>query len=136
MAQSAQVMHTLHNEHHITVRATTIIGTKVENWDGEDLGKIEDVVIDKLHGDVQYLILEYPGTYGPEWLQKRFAVPFESLGMRRVAGGEVEYILNVDESFLKKAPGFDCDDRPDFADPSFTSVLKDYYKEVKVDMRV
>lgn len=134
MAQAAQVIHTLPNEHHITVRATTIIGTKVENWEGEELGKIEDVVIDKLHGDVQYLILEYPGTYGPEWLQKRFAVPFESIAMKR-AGNEVEYVLNVDEAFLKKAPGFDCNDRPDFADERFRSVLKDFYKDVSVDIR-
>lgn len=125
----------LPNDRRITVRATTMIGTKVENWDGEDLGKIEDVVIDKLHGDVQYLILEYPGTYGPEWLQKRFAVPFESITMKRVQG-DVEYVLNVDEAFLKKAPGFDCNDRPDFADTRFSSVLKDYYKDVSIDIRV
>lgn len=113
-----------------------MIGTRVENWDGEELGKIEDVVIDKMTGEVSYLVLEYPGTYGPEWAQKRFAVPFESIGMRNLPGDKVQYILNVDEAFLKRAPGFDCNDRPDFADPRFQSVLKDYYKDVSVDIRV
>ncbi len=123
-------------QHHHTVRATTIIGTHVENWEGEKLGIIEDVMVDKRLGEVTYLTLVYPGEYGQRYPNKRFAVPFESIAMRDMGNGEVEYILNVNESFLRQAPGFDCDDRPDFADERFTSVLKDYYKDVSVDMRV
>lgn len=118
-----------------TIRATDMVGTQVENWEAEHLGEITDVMVNKFDGRVAYLVLSYPGTHGPEWLNKRFAVPFESIAMKPV-GHEVEYILNVDEDFLRAAPGFDKDDWPDFANPQFNSVLKDYYKDVSVDIRV
>ena len=118
-----------------TVKASTIVGTHVENWEGEHLGIIEEVMINKDHGDVAYLVLSYPGTYGPEYLNKHFAVPFDSIAMRKLPGN-VDYILNVNEDFLRRAPGFDKTDWPDFADAKFNSVLKDYYKDVSVDIMV
>ncbi len=120
---------------HHTIRASTICGTHVENWEGEHLGVISDVMIDKLHGDVAYFVLSYPDNFGPDYLQKRFAVPFESIAMK-TSVSDVDYILNVDEDFLRKAPGFDNANWPDFGDEAFRSVLKDYYKDVSVDIRV
>ena len=118
-----------------TLRATDIVGTHVENWEAVHLGVITDVMINKFDGTVAYLVLSYPGTYGPEWLNKRFAVPFESIAMKPV-GHEVEYVLNTTEDFLRSAPGFDTEHWPDFADTEFHSVLKDYYKDISVDLRV
>lgn len=118
---------------HRAVKASDIVGTHVSNWDGEHLGLITEVMIDKMHGEVAYLVLSYPGTWGPDYLNKHFAVPYESIAMKHVMA-DVEYILNVDEAFLRKAPGFDKADWPDFADEKFTSVLKDYYKDVKLDL--
>lgn len=120
---------------HQTVPATLIVGTHVENWDGENLGNITDVMINKRDGEVSYLVLSYPGEFGRRYPNKRFAVPFESIAMKNT-GRDVEYILNVDQQFLEKAPGFSCENWPDFADQRFTSVLKDYYKDVSIDIRV
>jgi len=120
---------------YFTVKASTIVGTRVENWEGEDIGRIEEVMIDKRHGDVAYLVLSYPGTFGAEYLNKYFAVPFDAIAMRDVGGG-LDYILNVDEAFLRRAPGFNTSDWPDFADTAFRSVIKDYYKDVSVDLVV
>lgn len=116
-----------------TVKASQIIGTQVANWEGEHLGLIVEVMIDKLHGDVAYLVMSYPGTFGPDYLNKYFAVPFESVAMKHLVE-DVEYILNIDEAFLRRAPGFDKIDWPDFADTRFTSVLRDFYKDVKIDV--
>lgn len=116
-----------------TVKASTICGTHVENWEGENLGTITDIMIDKHDGDITYLVLSYPGDYGRTWPNKRFAVPFESIGMK-VLPSDGQYILNVDQTFLENSPGFDIDNWPDFADPAFHTVLKDYYKEVKVNL--
>ncbi len=118
-----------------TLKATDIVGTHVENWDGEHLGVITDIMVNKVDGEIAYLVLSYPGTFGPDYLNKRFAVPFESIAMKTIVS-DVDYILNVDEEFLRKAPGFDKEDWPDFANPQFNSVLKDYYKDVSVDIRV
>ena len=118
-----------------TIPASTIVGTHVQNWDGENLGLISEVMINKMHGDVAYLVLSYPGDYGTKWPNKRFAVPFDAIAMRPI-GGNVDYILNTDPEFLMKAPGFDANDWPDFADEKFHSVLKDYYKDISVSIMV
>lgn len=116
-----------------TVKASDVCGTHVENWEGENLGTITDIMIDKHEGDITYLVLSYPGDYGRTWPNKRFAVPFEAIGMK-VFPPDGQYILNVDQAFLERSPGFDIDNWPDFADPAFLTVLKDYYKEVKVNL--
>ncbi len=117
-----------------TVGSTSIIGTHVENWDGENLGVIEEVMIDKNYGEVSYLVLAYPGRFGPRYHNKRFAIPFNAIAMKQITPREVEYILNVDEAFLKRAPGFDKHNWPDFADKTFKSTLADFYKDVSVDV--
>lgn len=116
-----------------TVPATKIMGTHVENWEGENLGTITDVMVNKFDGDVAYLVLSYPGDYGILWPNKRFAVPFEAIAMR-TERGPVEYILNVSQASLENAPGFDKDNWPDFADQKFCAGLKDYYKDVKLNL--
>ena len=118
-----------------TIAATKVIGTHVENWDGENLGNITNIMIDKFNGEIEYLVLSYPGDYGVRYPNKRFAVPFESIAMRSV-GGKCEYLIDVNQDFLEKSPGFDEDNWPDFADQRFVRELKDYYKDVRVDMRV
>lgn len=120
---------------HQTISASKIVHTHVENWEGENLGTISDIMINKVHGEVAYLVLSYPGDYGKLWPNKRFAVPFNAIAMKHVEGG-VAYILNAQPEFLMKAPGFDTDNWPDFADEKFHSVLKDYYHHISLDMVV
>lgn len=119
-----------------TLAATKIVGTHVENWNGDNLGIITDVMINKYDGDVAYLVLSYPGEYGQRFPDKRFAVPFEAIARRKMPDGTCEYLLDVDEAFLQNAPGFSAGDSPDFADERFAKVLKDFYKDVSVDIRV
>lgn len=121
----------------ITVSVRDIVGTHVENWQGENLGNITDVMLDKRDGDILYLVLSYPGEYGIRYPNKRFAVPFDAIVTKlRNNDTEGDYIMNVDEEFLKKAPGYDKDNPPDFADTRFISAIKDYYKDVSVDIMV
>lgn len=117
-----------------TVKASTICGTHVENWDGENLGTVTDIMLDKHEGTITYFVLSYPGDYAIFWPNKRFAVPFEAVARKQTPDGGIEYLLNVDAQLLQRSPGFDVDHWPDFADEKFTSVLHDFYKDVKLDM--
>lgn len=119
-----------------TLAATKVVGTHVENWDGDHLGIISDVMFNKYSGDLSYLELSYPGEYGQRYPDKRFAVPFESIARQKKPDGTCEYIINVEPEFLQGAPGYNKNDSPDFADDRFTSVIKDFYKDVSVDIRV
>jgi sporulation protein YlmC with PRC-barrel domain len=118
------------------VRVSEIIGTDVENYEHENCGCIREVVINKTYGEVAYFVLSYPGHFGPDYEQKYFAVPFESFNTVEKGKGNFDYVLNVDEDFLKKAPGFPRMQFPDFADPRFITEHKDYYKGITLDIAV
>lgn len=55
---------------------------------------------------------------------KLFAVPWEAL---KIDEANHEFILNVDKEFLQRAPGFDKDDWPDMADPTWGDQVHDHY---------
>lgn len=91
--------------------ASKVIGAKVESAAGEDLGKIEELVIDHLHGRVAYAILSFRGFLGIG--NKFFAIPLPALSYRP---SENLFVLHVDKETLKRAPGFDRAHWPDMSD--------------------
>ena len=57
--------------------ATSIDGNDIRNRQGEDLGKVKDLMIDLSDGSVSYAVVSYGGFLGMG--DKLFAVPFEAL---------------------------------------------------------
>ncbi len=84
-----------------------VIGSKVVNPQNEDLGKIEDVVVDMEAGRIAYAVLSFGGFLGIG--DKYFAIPWEAFRFN-VTGKRA--ILNVDKKLLENAPGFDKDNLP------------------------
>jgi sporulation protein YlmC with PRC-barrel domain len=82
------------------VPATEIKGSRVVNVKEENLGKIEEVMIDSEQGRIAYVVLSFGGLLGMG--NKLFAIPWESLEYNRG-----DYILRLDKSILEKAEGFD-----------------------------
>ncbi len=87
--------------------ASTIKGDKVVNRAGEDLGKIEELMIDLTDGRVAYTVLSFGGFLGLG--NKLFAIPWESLTLRP---HEHAFLLDVAKETLEKAEGFDKDHWP------------------------
>src|SRR5207237_1345577 len=79
----------------------TIIGSSVVNQQNEDLGKIEDVVIDAGAGRIAYAVLSFGGFLGLG--DKYFAIPWEAF---RFDISDKRAVLNVDRRLLENAPGF------------------------------
>jgi len=104
--------------------ASTINGTKVKNIDGEDLGHIEDLMIDLDDGRISYAVLSFGGMMGMG--NKLFAVPWHSLA---VDTENELFIFNVTKEKLKNAPGFDKDNWPDMADPEWATNIYSYYDQ-------
>lgn len=102
--------------------SSTLCGDAVRNPQGEDLGKIEDLMIDVQTGNVAYAVLSFGGIFGLG--SKLFAVPWSAL---TVSEAEHRFILSVPRERLERAPGFDKDAWPDFADNSFRSSVDTYY---------
>jgi len=102
--------------------ASTIIGDDVRNDMGEDLGKIEEIMLDVETGRVAYAVLSFGGFLGIG--DKYFAIPWESL---RVAPDEHAFYLDIPKDKLERAPGFDKDNWPTKPDQQFVSDIYSYY---------
>jgi sporulation protein YlmC with PRC-barrel domain len=103
--------------------AGTLAGDRVRNSAGEDLGKIEEIMLDVPTGRVAYAVLSFGGFLGMG--NKLFAVPWQALTLDE---REHEFLLNVDKQQLENAPGFDKDNWPDMADPNFAKQIYGYYQ--------
>lgn len=117
--------------HNMVHRASEIAGMSVRNAQGKELGTIKDTVIDVKAGHVKYAALSYGGFLGLG--DKLFAVPWDALSHQRNVADEKHYfVLNVDEETLKRAPGFDQDKWPNFADQQFAGGIDKYYEKFRI----
>jgi sporulation protein YlmC with PRC-barrel domain len=108
--------------YHRVMSATTLTGDRVRNSAGDDLGKIEEIMIDIPTGRIAYAVLSFGGFLGMG--SKFFAVPWGALTLDQ---HEREFILNVDKQGLENAPGFDKDNWPDMADNQWGSKVYAHY---------
>lgn len=98
------------NEYPQVLQATTVLGNKVFNSAGEQLGNLKELVIDLEDGRIAYVVLSFGGFLGMG--DKLFAIPWEALDLNPK---DQTIILDVDKEILKEAPGFDKDHWPDNA---------------------
>lgn len=108
--------------HTDVLSATTLIGDDVKNPAGEDLGKLEEVMLDVDNGRISYGVLSFGGFLGMG--DKLFAVPWSAFNLNKE---EKFFYLTVDKQQLENAPGFDKNNWPDFADPTWGRSIHDYY---------
>lgn len=104
------------------MRSSTIVGSPVRNLKGDDLGKIQELMVDVATGRIVYAVLAYGGFLGMG--DKLFAIPWEALMAR---SDERQFVLELDEETLKTAPGFDKDHYPTTADTNWLSNVYTHY---------
>lgn len=102
--------------------AEQIQGARVATRNGEDLGKIDDILIDASTAQVVYAILSHGGLIGIG--HKLFAVPWDVLSF---SAEHDAYLIDIAEEKLKNAPGFDAANPQDMADPRWAKPVHDYY---------
>ena len=100
----------------------TVIGSKVVNAQNEDLGKIEDLVIDARSGRIVYAVLSFGGFLGMG--DKYFAIPWNAFQLDL---SEKRAVLNVAKNVLENAPGFDKDAWPNMADSTWGASIYKHY---------
>jgi hypothetical protein len=98
---------------------TTILRNRVRTSTGEDVGKIEDVIIDSGTSQLIYAVLMVDGY--PEL----FVVPWSLFS----SSPSPDYVLlNTDRRTLERAPAFNPADWPDITDPAWEQRIRDYYR--------
>lgn len=105
-------------------KADDLMGKKVVNAAGEDLGKLKNIVVDANSGRALYGVLSVGGALGIG--DKLFAVPWRSLSLGDDAKA---FTLSVDKETLKNAQSFDKDQWPNFADERWATTTHAHYKQ-------
>jgi sporulation protein YlmC with PRC-barrel domain len=109
--------------HPRVLAASTLKNEKVVNTKNEDLGKIEDYMIDLNNGRIAYCVLSFGGFLGMG--NKLFMVPWNALTLDTV---NKRFILDVSRERLKQAPGFEKDNWPDTTAPEFGTEIYSFYR--------
>jgi len=102
--------------------ATTIIGDAIENHLGEDLGTIDNLMVNLHTGEIEYAVVAFGSFLGIGG--KLFAIPFSELVLDPQ---KAVFVLNRDRAYLKAAPGFDQGHWPDTNDQKYFNDVKTYY---------
>ena len=104
------------NKFRRTLGASTLRHDKVVNLAGEDIGRIEELMIDVTTGRVAYAVLSFGGFLGIGG--KLFALPWSAL---TVDEAQKRFVVNVSHDALDKMPGFDKDNWPDLNDLEYAT---------------
>jgi len=89
------------------MRTRDVADIKVQNPEGENIGDITDIAIDRDGGCIAYAVLAYGGILG--FGEKHFAIPWEAV---RVRSREKIAIVDTDKKTLDNASGFTRDKMP------------------------
>jgi sporulation protein YlmC with PRC-barrel domain len=106
-------------------RASQIKGMDVRNDANENLGSVDELVIDVTKGHVKYVALSYGSWFTGG--NKLFAVPLSSLTLTH-ANDKTFFVAHVSQDTLKNAPGFDKNSWPNTADANWAKGIDTYYQ--------
>lgn len=104
------------------IRASKVSGASVYNGEGEKLGHIEDIVLNKRDGKATVAIMSFGGFLGMG--ESYHPLPWGSLHYDPDRGG---YVVNVSREQLEGAPTYAREQEPDWNDPVFGRRLSGYY---------
>lgn len=93
------------------ISSSKVEGTAVYNTQGDKLGSIDEVMIDKHSGLVRYAVLEFGGFLGMG--TDRYPLPWSMLTYDTDKDG---YIVPLDKDRLEKAPRYPQNQAPEYND--------------------
>ncbi|MCW8306249.1 PRC-barrel domain-containing protein [Acidiphilium sp. PA] len=104
------------------IAASKVNGTHVYNRQGDSIGSIYDVMIDKVSGRISYAIMSFGGFLG---LGEHYhPLPWSMLQYDRQQGG---YVVDIDRDRLEGGPSFATSAMPDWSTGTYGERVDDYY---------
>ena len=110
-----------------------IIGTRIKNAEGKDIGEIDRLLIDPQSGKVSHVVVGLGGFLGVG--EKKVVVPWSELKMGAAQDGK-KPVITMQQAKLENAPRYERTakaDRSPSASPSTSPRLKDTDKDGKRD---
>ena len=106
-----------------TIASSRVEGTNVYSRDGEKMGSVNDLLIEKRGGQVTDAILSVGGFLGMG--SERHSLPWSKLNYDTELGG---YRLDVTQDQLKKAPRFAENEMNRAHDREYQTQVYDYWQ--------
>jgi len=103
------------------ISSDKVEGTTVYNAAGDKLGTIDDLMIDKMSGQVRYAVMEFGGFLGMG--TDRYPIPWAAL---KYDTGKDGYVVPLDKATLDGAPKYDDGSVPSY-DDQYTTSINRYY---------
>ena len=103
------------------ISSEKVEGTAVYNAAGDKLGSIDDLMIDKISGQVRYAVMKFGGFLGID--TDRYPIPWKMLKYDTGRGG---YVVPLDKAKLEKAPKYAHNSVPKY-DSAYGQRLNGYY---------
>ena len=107
---------------HQLIASDRVEGTAVRRPNGDMIGHIERLMIDKISGRVSYAVLSFGGFLGIG--DDHYPLPWQSLKYDTSLGG---YRTGITEKQLKGAPKYSNDNAWNWSDPANARSINDYY---------
>jgi PRC-barrel domain len=107
------------------IAASKVTGTNVYNPQGDSLGSIHDVMLDKKSGKVSYAILSFGGFLGIG--ENYHPLPWHVLAYSERFGG---YVVSLDRSTLEHSPSYGSSDMPDWSTRAYGDSIDQYYDRI------
>ena len=85
----------------LTISSDLLADNKVKNCVGQDIGRIEELILQPETGAVSHAVISYGGFLGAS--DRLFVVPWSALELDRYSR---TFHLNVDRQTLRSAPKF------------------------------
>ncbi|MBF5006629.1 PRC-barrel domain-containing protein [Diaphorobacter caeni] len=93
------------------ISSDKVNGTHVYNPNGDKLGSIETLMIDKISGQVRYAVMEFGGFLGIG--TDHYPLPWDTLQYSPEQGG---YVVSLSKEQLEGAPRYDTASTPVYND--------------------
>jgi sporulation protein YlmC with PRC-barrel domain len=93
------------NGHTTAILSSKVKGCAVYNAQGEKIGHVEDIMLDKTSNEVMYAVLGFGGFLGIG--EKYHPMPWASLDYNSERGG---YVVPLDKDVLERAPVYELNE--------------------------
>ena len=104
------------------IASDKVEGTAVYDRNGNSLGRVHHLMIDKVSGQVAYVVASFGGFLGIG--ENLLPLPWKALTYDTRLGG---YVVDTDRNRLERAPRYMPNELPDWSDRSYTDEIDQYW---------
>jgi hypothetical protein len=112
--------------HTSAIRAKKVIGTSVKDPTGAAIGRIEDIVLDKLSNNIMFAVVGFGGFLGMG--EKFHPLPWSTLDYDEDLDG---YVVNLTKDQLEAAPAYTMDELTQGDGTQFRERVYAYYNATR-----